>query len=274
MDKMLKGEVALVTGAASGMGEAVARLYASEGAVVIIGDVSDKGRQVAAEIEKAGGVARCYSPLDVCDESCINETVEKIISEFGKIDILAAFAGKTFDGEELDPKIAYDKTIDVNMTGMYNMVFAVVPHMKEQKSGKIIICSSNGTFNPTVPAYSYHMAKAACESLTVNLAMELAPIGVRVNCLKPGAIHTSFWDELASGEELKGLLGGIARHEIPMGRIGNADDIAGPALFLASDLSKYITGLCMYVGGGMGHVFSHEQSFLLGKTRTNNIIPV
>jgi len=112
------------------------------------------------------------------------------------------------------------------------------------------------------------MAKAACESLTVNLAMELAPLGIRVNCLKPGAIRTSFWDELASGEELESLLSGIAAHEVPLGRVGTAEDIAGPALFLASDLSSYITGLCLYVGGGIGYVYSHQQSFLLGKTPT------
>ena len=98
--------------------------------------------------------------------------------------------------------------------------------------------------------------------------MELAPLNIRVNCLKPGPIHTSFWDEIASGDELEGLLDGIARHEVPMGRIGTAEDIAGPALFLASELSAYVTGLCMYVGGGIGYVYSHPQSFLLGKTPT------
>ena len=268
MDKMLNNEVALITGAAGGMGEAIARLFAKEGAAIILGDISDKVERVATEINEQGGVARRYGPLDVTSESSIAQTVEKTISEFGKIDILAVFAGKTFDGEGLDPKAAYDLTMNVNMTGAYNTVFAVVPHMKERKSGKIIICSSNGAFNPTTPAYQYHMAKAACESLTVNLAMELAPLGIRVNCLKPGPIRTSFWDELAAGEELDKLLDGIASHEVPMGRIGTADDIAGPALFLASSLSAYVTGLCMYVGGGIGYVYSHPQSALLGKTPT------
>jgi len=268
MDKMLNNEVALITGASGGMGEAIARLFAREGAAVVLGDISNRVEQVAKEINSQGGVARWYGRLDVTNDSSIAQTVEKTISEFGKIDILAVFAGKTFDGEGLDPKTAYDMTMNVNMTGAYNTVFAVVPHMKERKSGKIIICSSNGAFNPTTPAYQYHMAKAACESLTVNLAMELAPLGIRVNCLKPGPIRTSFWDELASGDELEALLDGIARHEVPMGRIGTADDIAGPALFLASELSAYVTGLCMYVGGGIGYVYSHQQSALLGKTPT------
>ncbi|MCL1827942.1 MAG: SDR family oxidoreductase [Oscillospiraceae bacterium] len=269
MEKMLRGQVALITGATMGIGKETARLFASEGAAVIIGGRnSQNGEKLAAEITASGGVARCYGPLDVTSESSVNSAVEKTVSEFGKIDILAAFAGKTFDGEGLDPKTAYDKTIESNQTGTYNTVFAVVPHMKERKSGKIIICSSNGAFNPTTPAYVYHMAKGACESLTVNLAMELAPLGIRVNCIKPGPIRTSFWDELASGDELEGLLSGIARTEVPMGRVGTAEDIAGPALFFASELSAYVTGLCMYVGGGAGYVYAHSQSFILGKTPT------
>ena len=210
--------------------------------------------------------------MDVTDTDSIDRTVDFAIAEFGEIDILATFAGKTFDGGGLTPKESYYKTIEANMTGTYDTVFAVLPHMKERKSGKIIICSSNGAFNPTTPAYNYHMAKAACESLTVNLAMECAPLGIRVNCLKPGPIATPFWDELAvKGEELDALLGGIAAHEVPLGRIGTAEDIAGPALFLASELSAYITGLCMYVGGGIGYVYSHAQSFILGKTPTGGV---
>ncbi len=128
---------------------------------------------------------------------------------------------------------------------------------------KIIICSSNGAFNPTAPAYEYHMAKGACESLTVNLAMDLAKYGIRVNCIKPGPIATNFWNELmgeGSNDAQAAVLKGIADIEVPLGRIGHADDIAGPALWFASDLSAYITGLCLYVGGGMGYVYAYNQS--------------
>ncbi|MDR3310245.1 MAG: SDR family oxidoreductase [Oscillospiraceae bacterium] len=269
MQNMLKNQVALITGATSGMGEAIARLFAAEGAAVILGGRSvKKGEAVAAEIEASGGAARYYGALDVTDEASIQSAVAKTVAEFGKIDILCCFAGKTFDGEGLSARENLEKTLGANLTGTYSTVLAVLPHMKAAKSGKIIICSSNGAFNPTTPAYAYHMAKGACESLTVNLAMELAPLGIRVNCIKPGPIRTAFWDELASGAELENLLGGIAAHEVPLGRIGTADDIAGPALWLASDLSAYVTGLCLYVGGGIGYVYSHAQSFLLGKTPT------
>ena len=265
MKDMLKGQVALITGATSGMGEATAKLYAAEGCAVILGGRSaGKGEKIAKEINDSGGIARYYGPMDVTSKESIKETVDKTIEEFGQIDILAAYAGKTFDGEGLSEDEQFQKTMDFNMKSTYDTVFAVLPYMKERKTGKIIICSSNGAFNPTTPAYDYHMSKGACESLTVNLAMDVAPLGIRVNCIKPGPIVTSFWDELMDdGPERESLFKGIATHEVPMERLGTADDIAGPALFFASDLSSYVTGLCLYVGGGIGYVYAHGQSYLL-----------
>lgn len=270
MNAMLKDRVAIVTGATSGMGAAIAKLYASEGAAVVIGGRSeDKGGMLSAEINGSGGVARYYGPMDVTSEESIKATVDATIGEFGQIDILAAFAGQTFDGDDLGVRESFNLTMNSNLLSTFNTVFAVLPYMKERRSGKIILCSSNGAFNPTTPAYLYHMAKGACESLTVNLAMDVAPLGIRVNCIKPGAIETPFWDELAKqGADIDALLKGIAATEVPLGRIGKPEDIAGPALFLASDLSAYITGLCLYVAGGGGYVYSHAQSFILGKTPT------
>lgn len=269
MKDMLKGQIAIVAGGTSGMGEATAKLYAREGAVVIIGGTNPKkGNRVLKEITDAGGEARYYGPLNVASKKSCDDIVDAVIKEFGKIDILANFAGRSYDGDSnMTPEERYQTTMDVNMTGTYNLAFSVVPHMKEVKSGKIILCSSNGAFNPTTPAYDYHMAKAACESLTINLAMELAPLGIRVNCIKPGPIVTPFWDELFPPEEkeaMEAAFHGIATREVPLNRMGTPDDIAGPALFLASDLSAYITGLLLYVGGGMGYVYAHGQSAILG----------
>ena len=265
MIDMLKDQIAIVTGGASGMGKAIAKLYASEGAKVVIADFNPTAAQaVVDEITAAGGVARFYQSMDVSKQADVDAIVAKTVEEFGRIDILAAFAGKTFDG---DPNLSWqeclEKTTAVNQWGMLYTCFAVVPHMKEQKSGKIIICSSNGAFNPTAPAFEYHMAKGACESLTVNLAMDLAKFGIRVNCIKPGPIVTPFWAELmgeGNDSAENPVLKNIANIEVPLGRIGHPDDIAGPALWLASDLSAYVTGLCLYVGGGMGYVYAFNQS--------------
>lgn len=263
MKDMLKDQVAIVTGGTSGMGEATAKLYASEGAkVVVVGTNPKKAQKVVDDITAAGGVARFYQPVDVSKREEIEAVVAKTIEEFGRIDILAAYAGRTFDGDpNLTQEEVLEKTTAVNQWGMYYTCFAVVPQMKKQKSGKIIICSSNGAFNPTAPAYEYHMAKGACESLTINLAMDLAKFGIRVNCVKPGPIVTPFWDELMEdGPERRAMLKGIADIEVPLGRTGTPEDVAGPALFFASDLSAYVTGLCMYVAGGMGYVYAFGQS--------------
>lgn len=263
MKDMLKDQVAIVTGGASGMGEATAKIYAKEGAKVVIADFNSKNSQkVVDEIIADGGVARFYQPMDVSDRAQVESIVEKTIEEFGRVDILAAYAGKTFDGDpNMTQQECLEKTTAVNQWGTYYSCFAVVPQMKKQKSGKIIICSSNGAFNPTAPAYEYHMAKGACESLCVNLAMDLAKFGIRVNCIKPGPIVTAFWDELMeAGEERTKMLQGIADVEVPLGRTGTADDVAGPALFFASELSSYVTGLCLYVAGGMGYVYAYGQS--------------
>ena len=263
MVDMLKDQVAIVSGGGSGMGEATAKLYAAEGAKVAIMDLNEANAQkVVDAINADGGCAVTYGSVDVSKRDQVEDFVAKTIEQFGRIDILAAYAGGTFDG---DPTKSQDwvlqKTTEVNQYGMLYQCFAVVPYMKEQKSGKIIICSSNGAFNPTAPAFEYHMAKGACESLTVNLAMDLAKFGIRVNCIKPGPIATAFWDELGvEGEAKKAIFEGIAKVEVPLGRIGTAEDIAGPALWFASDLSAYVTGLCLYVAGGMGYVYAFGQS--------------
>ena len=268
MKDMLKGQVAIVAGGTSGMGEATARFYAREGAVVVIGGTSAaKGEKVKAAVEEEGGVARFYAPLHVENRDECLAIAEKTLEEFGRIDILADFAGRTFDGGSgLDDDEVFARSIGVNLKGAYNMVNAVVPHMKERRSGKIILCSSNGAFNPTTPAYEYHMAKGGVESLTVNLAMELAPLGIRVNCINPGPIATPFWDELFSPEEAearKATFERIAYKEVPLNRMGTPEDIAGVALFFASELSAFVTGLRMYVGGGCGYIYAHGQSALL-----------
>lgn len=162
MADRLKDQIVIVTGGTSGMGEAAAKLYAQEGAKVVIADFNPvTAQKVVDEITVAGGVARFSQKMDVSKQGDVEAIVAKTIEEFGRIDILAAFAGKTFDGDpNLTQQQALEKATAVNQWGMYYSCFAVVPQMKKQKSGKIIICSSNGAFKPTAPAYEYTWTRA------------------------------------------------------------------------------------------------------------------
>ena len=255
MEKMLKDQVAIITGGASGMGEATAILFAQEGAKVVIADYNEKNaRKVADKITAAGGIARVYGPVDVSSEDACNEVAHQTIEEFGRIDALVCYAGRTFDGDPtMTPAQRLQKTFEINYFGVYYSCFAVLDQMKKQKSGNIV--------SPTIPAYEYHTSKGACESLTVQMAFDVAPLGIRVNCMKPGLCISPFYDELPGGTA---SFDPVIAREIPMQRAGYPIDFARIALFYCSELAGYITGHCMYVGGGMGDIKAHGQSALLG----------
>ncbi len=261
MEKMLKDQVAIITGGASGMGEATAKLFAEEGAKVVVADYNEaNAKKVADAIKDAGGVARVFV-LDVSDEAACNAMAEETIREFGRIDALVCYAGRTFDGDPtMTPAERLKRTFEINYYGVYYCCFAVLDQMKKQKSGNIVICSSSGAFSPCIPAYEYHTSKGACESLTVQLAFDVAPLGIHVNCMKPGLCISPFYDELPGGT---GSFDPVIAKEIPMKRAGYPIDFARIALFYCSELANYITGHCMYVGGGMGDIKAHGQSALL-----------
>jgi NAD(P)-dependent dehydrogenase (short-subunit alcohol dehydrogenase family) len=138
----------------------------------------------------------------------------------------------------------------------------VVPYMKDQKSGKIINLSSMGAVHPSVSVLHYHAAKAGILGLTYNLAFELAAFNICVNAIVPGPVATPFWDHLtAEMEDKEAFFTALARKEVPLGRVGRPEDIAGPALFLASELSAYVTGQVLYVAGGQP-MLSQAATFL------------
>ncbi len=262
MEKMLKDHVSIITGGGSGMGEATAKLFSEEGATIVIADYNvENAKKVAAEITEAGGIARVYGQCDVSKEADCNLVAQKTIEEFGRVDDLVCYAGRTFDG---DPNMTaaerLQKTFEVNYFGVYYCCFAVEEQMRKQQSGSIVICSSSGAFSPTIPAYEYHTSKGACEALTIQLAFALAPHGVRVNCMKPGLCISPFYDELPNGTA--GFEPAI-NLEIPMKRAGYPIDFARISLFYCSELAGYVTGHCMYVGGGMGDIKSQAQSALI-----------
>ncbi|MBB5236066.1 SDR family oxidoreductase [Deinococcus budaensis] len=253
---MLNGKVALVTGAASGIGAGTARRFAQEGARVVLADVQDEeGQQVQGEITGAGGQA-LYVHCDVSDADSVRRAVEAGVQAFGRLDIVFANAG--VNGvwapiDELQPD-EWDQTLAINLRGTYLTVHFAVPHLKRAGGGSIIITSSvngNRTFSsPGASAYS--TSKAGQVAFMKMIALELGRDGIRCNAVCPGLIHTNIEERTEhKGTEKLGI-----EVELPEGSPalnegeGEPVDVADTCLFLASDLSRHVSGVELYVDGG------------------------
>jgi NAD(P)-dependent dehydrogenase (short-subunit alcohol dehydrogenase family) len=265
---LLENRVAVITGGASGMGRATALKFAGEGCDIAVVDLQLEGAQKVADQIKALGRRAIAVKTDIAKSSDVNAMAERTFKEFGKIDILCNYAGGTagVKGGNIDTanQQDWDKVIGINLTGTFLVCKAIIPHMKEKKYGKVINCASMGAVHPSVSVLHYHAAKAGVIGMTLNLAFELAPFNIYVNCIVPGPIDTAFWDPLnkdRNDKQRQAMFKAIAEKEVPLGRIGTAEDIAGPALFLASGLSSYVTGQILYVAGGQPGS-SMEATFL------------
>ncbi|MEM6846807.1 MAG: glucose 1-dehydrogenase [Pseudomonadota bacterium] len=244
---LLKDKVAIVTGAASprGLGKATAHLFAEHGAKVAILDLSaDAARAAAADL----GGGHISVACDVTDKAACETAVATVTGVLGPVDILINNAGITQPLKIMDIAPGnYDAVLDVNLRGTLYMSQALIPAMRERGSGAIVNISSvsaqrgGGIFGG--PHYS--AAKAGILGLSKAMARELAPAGVRVNAVCPGFIATDITAGKLTPDMMDGILAGI-----PMGRAGEASDVAGCCLFLASDLSAYVTGSEVDVNGG------------------------
>lgn len=245
---LLKGKTAVISGAAGkrGIGLATARLLAEHGARVAILDIDGNAATEAAASLGTGhlGIACDVTKLDAC-KSAIAATLEA----FGQIDILINNAGVTQPVKIMEIDAAsWDRILDVNLRGTLNLSQATIPHMRSRKSGSIACTSSvsgqrgGGIFGG--PHYS--AAKAGVLGLAKAMARELGPDGIRVNCVTPGLIQTDI-----TGDKLTPDMKTEIAKGIPLGRLGETRDVAGAFLFLASDLSAYITGAVIDVNGGM-----------------------
>jgi NAD(P)-dependent dehydrogenase (short-subunit alcohol dehydrogenase family) len=274
---LLKDKVALVTGSANGMGKRIALKFAEEGCNLIINDLSlDASQKVADEITALGSEAIAVK-ADITNSAEIEKMTEAAIKKFGRIDILVNNAGGVpgtagrGNSDNITPE-EWDRVVDLNLKGPFLVTMSVLPAMKKNKYGKIIFVSSMGAVSPCVSVLHYHTAKAGILGLTINLAFELAPQNIYVNAIVPGPVDTTFWDALVpAGQAREALFSAIAKKEIPLEKIGRAEDIAGPALFLASGLSNYVTGQIIYAAGGQpllahGATFDIE-AYLMGKAR-------
>jgi len=251
---LLQNRVAVITGSASGMGKAMALRFAQEGCDIVVTDLNLAGAEKVAEEIKSGGRKAVAVQADIANSKDIKSMIEKSAQIFGKIDILVNNAGAAGGaGLETSDEDEWDKVLALNLKGAFLTCKSAVPYMKKQRYGKIINLSSMGAVRPSVSVLAYHSAKAGIIGLTRNLAFELAPFNIYVNCIVPGPIETPFWDPLSQGmseESKKAFFAALAKKEVPLGRMGTPEDIAGPALFFASDLSSYVTGQIMCVAGG------------------------
>ena len=244
---MLTGKIALVTGAGRGIGAEIARTFAREGAAVIINYNGSKERaeKVAAEIIAAGGKAETYQ-CNVADDAACKEMIDTCIKSYGRIDILVNNAGITRD--DLLMRMSeedFDAVMDTNLKGTFHTIRHMSRYFLKQKSGKIINMSSVSGILGNAGQANYSASKAGVIGLTKSVARELASRRINVIAIAPGFIATDMTDAMT--EEAKEKIA----ESIPFKRIGQPEEIAEMALFLASDKSDYITGQVFAVDGGM-----------------------
>lgn len=246
--QMLKGETAIITGGNAGIGKAIAFAFAKQGAkVAIFGTNHERGMETVKEIEAlSGSGSAVFIDVDVSNAASVEAGVKKALEVFGQIDILVNNAGITRD--QLLMKMTeedWDKVLDTNLKSCYLTCKALIRTMMKAKKGKIINVSSVVGLTGNAGQVNYAASKAGMIGLTKALAKEVATRGIGVNCIAPGFITTRMTDILTETQKAEIL------NQIPMGRMGEPEEIAHAALFLASSFSDYMTGQVLTVDGGM-----------------------
>ena len=278
--KLLPDKVAIINGGSTGMGRATVLLFAEEGCNCVIADVKDEeGKKTAADATKKGKEA-IYINCDITDSKAIKACVDQTVKKFGTVHILVGCAGGSIPrtkviqvapgdrpkmGVENTDEKYFDLMTNLNYKGHVIFCKEVVPYMKKQKYGKIVLISSLGVYNPPGPSVEYHGAKAAIIGLVYNLAYELGPSNINVNGILPGPIKTPFWDPVLANipaSERNAVMDSMGQSS-PLGRVGQPEDIGNTVLFLCSEMSSYITGQMISVAGGipMGR-YEPERSFM------------
>jgi 3-oxoacyl-[acyl-carrier protein] reductase len=245
--KLLERKVAVVTGAARGIGKAIAIRFAQEGCNIAFTDLSidDNAKATESEIAAFGVKVKGYAS-NAANFEDTHQVVDEIVKDFGRVDILVNNAGITRDGLMMRmSEQQWDSVINVNLKSAFNFVHALTPVMMKQKTGSIINMSSVVGVHGNAGQANYSASKAGMIGLAKSIARELGSRGVRANAIAPGFIATEMTHQLS--EEVRSEWA----KQIPLRRAGTPDDVADAALFLASDLSSYITGQVIQVDGGM-----------------------
>jgi 3-oxoacyl-[acyl-carrier protein] reductase len=247
MSKLLEGKTAIVTGAARGIGKAIAIRFAGEGCNIAFTDlaIDDNAKATENEIAALGVKVKAYAS-NAADFNDTHTVVNEIVKDFGRIDILVNNAGITRDGLMMRmSEQQWDSVINVNLKSAFNFIHALTPVMMKQKAGSIINMSSVVGVHGNAGQANYSASKAGMIGLAKSVARELGSRGIRANAIAPGFIITEMTHQLS--EEVRAEWA----KQIPLKRGGTPEDVADVALFLASDLSSYVTGQVIQVDGGM-----------------------
>ena len=270
--KRLEGKVAVVTGGGNGIGRACCERFAEEGADILVADLLDEpGAETVARVKERGREA-LFAHIDAASPEDNDAMAQTAIERFGKVDVLVTAAGISHadyvsgehrpDQQMIEEQVkrfaepwtilteldltAWQRVLNVNLTGTLLACKAIAPHMVEHKSGSIITIASIAAKRPDAGPMSYAVSKAGVWMLTKSLARSLGPTGIRVNAIGPGFIETNMTSFIAGNDMIRQM----ALTQIPLGRLGQPADIANTALFLASDESSYFTGEILHPDGG------------------------
>jgi NAD(P)-dependent dehydrogenase (short-subunit alcohol dehydrogenase family) len=247
----LADKVAIVTGAASGIGRAAAERFAAEGASVLVADLQEDGSREVAAALRARDLRAEACTVDVRDDAAVRSMVERAVRTFGGLDVLFnnAGVGNYLPFEELEPD-EWDRIVGVNLKGVYLGCRHAVPELRRRGSGVILNTASLSGLRAQAQNEAYCAAKAGVIQLTRSLARELAADRIRVNCICPGAVDTPLLRRFTgSGERADEEVAAVGRRA-PLGRVARPEEIAAAALFLVSDEASFITGVALPVDGG------------------------
>ena len=248
------GKVVLVTGASRGIGAAIAQAFASEGAAVVVNHLRNDAAaaEVVAHCNAAGGSAWAVK-ADVTSAPAVQAMLEQVLDDHGRIDVVVnnAFAAYSFDPQRraLFSDLLwtdYQAQFDGAVGAAFNVCKAILPHFKQRAQGAIVNIVSDLVERPVIPYHDYTTAKSALVGFSRNLAAELGPLGIRVNCVAPGLVYPTQASSATREQFRESLIAAT-----PLRRLARPEDVAGPVLFLASEWSRFMTGQVLFVDGGL-----------------------
>ena len=241
----LANKVAIITGGARGIGQAISELFAREGATVIIWDLLEQGMETAAGINASGGRAE-FVKLSVTDKAAVTKAARKVADRYGKIDILINNAGSIRDRTlQKMSEEEWDAVIEVNLKGVFVCTQAVVPYMKTNQYGRIVSAASNVGLRGNFGQTNYAATKAGVIAMAKTWTLELAKYGITANCVAPGFTVTDMTAKIPE-EHLEAI-----KKQIPARKMALPNDIAYGYLYLASDEASFVSGICLTIDGGM-----------------------